>query len=230
MSKTEFEKLLSGINEYVERARQSIPGRDALFLIARSYLENKLSTNAKILVIGAGGGEEIISLGKDNSSWEFVGVDLSEEMLKLANSRIQQEGLKNEVHLHQMEVLNLEDNDFDAATCLLTLHFVPDDGSKLKTLQAIQKRLKPNSPFILVDAVGERETPEFSDNVMAWKRHAQNNGMPIELLDKMFENAMALPFVTENRETELLTQAGFSQIRKIYQGTCFNGWLAIKKP
>ena len=62
---------------------------------------------------------------------------------------------------------------------------------------------------------------------MAWKRHAKNNGMPVEFLDRMVENAMELPFVTEDRETELLIQAGFSKIRKIYQGTWFNGWLAI---
>lgn len=55
------------------------------------------------------------------------------------------------------------------------------------------------------------------------------NGMPVELLERMVENAMELPFVTENRETELLTQAGFSKIRKIYQATWFNGWLAVRQ-
>lgn len=173
MSRVDFEKhVLTGIDDYVLRARQSIPGRDALFLIARSCLENKLPANARILVIGAGGGEEIISCGKYNTGWTFVGVDLSEEMLKLATSRTKHEGLSNEVQLHKMEVLNLEDRGFDAATCFLTLHFVPDDGSKLATLRAIWERLKPNSPFILVDGAGQRETTEFSDNVMAWKRHA----------------------------------------------------------
>ena len=235
MSKIDFEKhVLTGIDDYVLRARQSIPGRDALFAIARCYLENKLlenklSTNAKILVVGAGGGEEIISLGKHNPSWRFVGVDLSAKMLELANSRIQQEDLKNEVQLHKMEVLNLEDKDFDAATCFLTLHFIPDDGSKLATLQAIQKRLKPNSPFILVDGAGERETVEFNDNFMAWKTHAQNNGISAEFLEQMTRTVMELPLVSEDREVELLAQAGFKQIRKVYQGIWFNGWLAVVK-
>lgn len=230
MSKVDFEKhVLTGIDDYVLRARQSIPGRDALFSIARSCLEIKLSANAKILVVGAGGGEEIISCGKDNADWRFVGVDLSEEMLKLATSRIKHEGLNNEIQLHKMEVIDLEDRGFDAATCFLTLHFVPDDGSKLATLQAIRTRLKPKSPFIVVDGAGQRETTEFSDNMMTWKRHAQNNGMPIDFLDKMVENAIELPFVTEEREVELLAEAGFSEIRKIYQGAWFNGWLAVRK-
>lgn len=53
--------------------------------------------------------------------------------------------------------------------------------------------------------------------------------MPVELLDKMIENAMGLPFVTEEREVELLVEAGFSEIRKIYQGTWFNGWLSVRQ-
>lgn len=228
MSKVAFEKhILTGIDDYVLRARQSIPGRDALFLIARSYLENKLSVDAKILVVGAGGGEEIISCGKNNTSWKFVGVDLSKEMLKLAASRIKHEGLSNEVRLLKIEVIDLEERNFDAATCFLMLHFIPDDGSKLTTLQAIRKRLKPNSPFILVDGAGQRETTTFNNDVMAWKKYAQNNGMPAELLDRMVENAMDLPFVTEEREAELLAEAGFFEIRKIYQGTWFNGWLSV---
>ena len=238
MSKIDFEKhILTGIDDYAVRARQSIPGRDAFFAIARCYFENqliknklpenKLSTNAKILVVGAGGGEEIISLGKHNPGWRFVGVDLSEKMLQLANSRVQQENLKNDIQLHKMEVLNLEDKNFDAATCFLTLHFIPDDGSKLATLQAIQKRLKPNSPFMLVDGAGERETVEFNDNFMAWKTHAQNNGISSEFLEQMTKTVMELPFVSEDREIQLLAEAGFEQIRKVYQGIWFNGWLAI---
>ena len=138
-----------------------------------------------------------------------------------------QEDLKNQVQLHKMEVLNLEDKNFDAATCFLTLHFIPDDGSKLATLQAIQKRLKPNSPLMLVDVVGERETVEFNDNFMAWKTHAQNNGISSEFLEQMTKTVMELPFVSEDREIEILAQAGFEQIRKVYQGIWFNGWLAV---
>ncbi|VEP13380.1 Methyltransferase type 12 [Hyella patelloides LEGE 07179] len=227
MSETDFEKhILTGIDDYVLQARQCIPGRDALFLMARCYFENKLTKDAKILVVGAGGGEEIVSLGKYNPSWSFVGVDLSEKMLKLAHIRIQQEDLKNDVQLHRKEVFNLEERDFDAATCFLTLHFVPDDGSKLKILQTIKTKLKPNSPFILVDAAAMKETAEFRDDVLAWKRHAQNNGMPPEHLDKLVENTMNVPFVTEDRELELLASSGFKQIKKMYQGTWIHGWLS----
>lgn len=230
MSQIDFEKhVLTGVEEYVLRARQSIPARDAIFLIARALFENKLAESSKILVVGAGGGEEILSLGKPNPGWKFVGVDLSEAMLKLADTRFAQEQLQNKVELHRTDVRNLDDKDFDAATCILTLHFVADDGAKLAMLQAIRERLKSEALFFLVDGAGESGNPEFTENVAAWKRHAQNNGMPVEMVEKMVENTMNLPLVTEEREIELLRSAGFADVRKVYQGIHVNGWLSVCK-
>lgn len=228
MSQIDFEtQVLTGVENYILRARQSIPGRDAIFLIARALFETKLGNRSKILVVGAGGGEEILSLGKPNPDWQFVGVDLSEAMLKLADTRFAQEQLQNKVELHRADVHNLDGKDFDAATCILTLHFVADDGAKLTMLQAIRERLKSEALFLLVDGAGEKGKPEFQDNVAAWKRHAQNNGMPLEMVNKMVENTMNLPLVTEEREVELLREAGFVDVRKVYQGIHVNGWLSV---
>lgn len=230
MSQTDSEKHdLTVVDEYTLRARQSVAGRDASLLIARAFFENKLAANAKILVVGAGWGDEILSLGKPNPEWEFVGVDLSEEMLELARSRFAAENLPNKVELHQTDIRNLDDENFDAATCILTLHFVPDDGAKLAVLQAIQKRLKQGAPLFLVDAVREKDEAEYQENVAAWRRHALNNGMPVEMIDKMIENSMNLPIVTEQRELELLHEAGFSKTRKVYQGIHVNGWLSVRQ-
>ncbi len=230
MSQVDFEKHAStGIEEYVLRARQSIPGRDAIFLIARALFEIKLAENAKILVVGAGGGEEILSLGLPNPGWQFVGVDLTKAMLELAETRFAQKQLPNKVELHQTDIRNLDETDFDAATCILTLAFVADDGAKLAMLRAIRERLKSGALFLLVEGVLEKEDAQFQENVRAWKRHAQNNGMPIELTEIMVENTLKLPLVTEERELELLREAGFADARKVFQGIHVNGWLSMCK-
>lgn len=202
-----------------------VVGRDALFLINRAFFENKLGANPKILVVGSGWGDEIYLFGKPNPGWQFVGVDTSEEMLKLAQGRFAAENLPNKVELHQTDVRELTDENFDAATCILTLHFIPDGGAKLEILQAIRQRLKTGAPFFLVDAVREKSEASFQENVKAWKRHAENNGAPPETIEKMAEITMTLPFVTEERETELLREANFAEIRKVYQGIFINGWL-----
>ena len=227
MSESELEKdVLTVVNENILRAGQMVVGRDALFLIVRALFENKLNEDAKILVVGSGWGDEIFLLGVPNPGWQFVGVDLSEAMLKLARARIARENLSNKVELHQSDVRELNDENFDAATCVLTLHFVPDDGAKLALLQAIRQRLKPGAPFYLVDGVREEDEAVFEENLAAYKRHAQNNGAPPDVIEKMVEYTMTLPLVSEDRETELLREAGFAEIRKVYQGIFINGWLA----
>lgn len=48
---------------------------------------------------------------------------------------------------------------FDAATCILTLHFVaPDD--RRRTLAEIRRRLKPGAPFVMAHISFPQGSPE----------------------------------------------------------------------
>jgi len=111
--------------------------------------------------------------------------------------------------------------------CILTAHFVADDGAKANFLTAIRQRLKPGAPLVIVNLCGTSKDPAFAEAVRAWRRHAEVNAMPAEHLDAMVTNALALPFVSEAREHELLAAAGFTATRRIYQGLCFLGLLAF---
>ncbi|CAN7676500.1 hypothetical protein [Paenibacillus sp. LjRoot56] len=71
---------------YETNARISIPTYDALFGMVQSYFRAELSgEGASVLVIGAGGGNELSAWGPTNPEWTFTGVDISEESLRLPN-------------------------------------------------------------------------------------------------------------------------------------------------
>lgn len=106
--------------------------------------------------------------------------------------------------LHNGDITHVNDGEFDAATCILTAHFVADDGAKANFLTAIRQRLKPGAPLVIVNLCGTSKDPAFAEAVRAWRRHAEVNAMPAEHLDAMVTNALALPFVSEAREHELL--------------------------
>ncbi len=218
----------SRINEYADLAERYIPGRLAIFAIVESAFHELLTTEpAKILVLGAGGGEDILRLGTENPSWSFVGVDTFEPMVEMAKVRLAASPVGERSVVHTTAIDQLDDTGFDAATCILTAHFVPDDGSKLAFFEAIRGRMKPGAPLAIIDGVGvagERDT-ELLRRI--WVRHAMRNGIPEAEAAKNAKNFSNIPVVSAEREEELLQAAGFKDLVPIFQGLAIRGWLAF---
>lgn len=73
---------------YEENARVSIPTYDMLFTMVQSYFRAQLGEKeSSLLVIGAGGGNELAVWGPSNPKWTFTGVDPSKEMLQTVPNR-----------------------------------------------------------------------------------------------------------------------------------------------
>lgn len=229
MAAMKFEDLkLPDLDNHAKLAEQFIPGRRAIFVIVEaSFLELLPPGPARILVVGAGGGEEILRLGQDSPNWSFVGIDTHQPMVELARKRLAETpvGARSEVHTTTIEGLDQE--DFDAATCILTAHFVPDDGAKLAFFKAIRARMKPGAPLAIVDGVGVAGEPETELLRRIWKRHAVRNGVAAEVAESNAENFKKVAVVSAEREVELLTSAGFERITPIFRGLAIKGWLAF---
>ncbi|MVM33957.1 hypothetical protein GO755_28235 [Spirosoma sp. HMF4905] len=45
---------------------------------------------------------------------------------------------------------------YGAATLLLVLHFLDDQGAKLNLLKAISQRLAPGAPFVMLDITSDK--------------------------------------------------------------------------
>ncbi|ODR98076.1 hypothetical protein AUC68_11305 [Methyloceanibacter methanicus] len=90
MTALKFEdQEIPDLDEYATLAEQFIPGRRAIFaIVAASFLELLPKGPARILVVGAGGGEDILRLGSDSADWSFVGADTYQPMVELARRRL----------------------------------------------------------------------------------------------------------------------------------------------
>jgi tRNA (cmo5U34)-methyltransferase len=222
------EQHLPDLNDYASLAEQFIPGRRAIFAIVEaSFLELLPEGAARILVVGAGGGEEIMHLGLNNPKWSFVGVDTHQPMVELARRRLAETPVGTRSQVLTMSIENLDENDFDAATCILTAHFVPDDGAKLAFFKAIRSRLKPGASLAIVDGVGVAGEAQTELLRRIWKRHAVRNGVAEEVAESNAQNFKKVAVVSAERQEDLLTSAGFERLTPIFHGLAIKGWLAF---
>lgn len=211
--------------DYQKNSRKFIPGYDGLYSLAQVLLAQNLPDEAEILIVGAGGGKEVVQFGKAFRDARLTGVDPAEKPLDAARELIEKANLESRVSLHLGTIDDLDDKLYDAATALLVMHFLPDDGAKLNFLKAIHRRLKPGAKLILADGCYDKNSGEFARLLKAFTSHAELNGAPPEILAqtlKFIEESSQS--VSETREFELLAEAGFGDIRRFYQGLWFNGW------
>jgi tRNA (cmo5U34)-methyltransferase len=128
---------------YDERIRKLYPFYETIHPAINAILRGLLGRESELLILAAGTGAEILELGKTNPGWRFLGVDPAQPMLDLAKKKIQAAGLAERVSLFKGYVDELPtDKLYDGGTVAMVLHFVPDDGGKLKLLCGVAKRLK----------------------------------------------------------------------------------------
>ncbi|MGK7938470.1 MAG: class I SAM-dependent methyltransferase [Xenococcaceae cyanobacterium] len=209
--------------------RKAIPGYEALHEMAYTLLEKNSSQQSHVLVTGSGTGMEIINLCQRNPHWKFIGVEPSTDMMEIAKNRIEIQGFTQQVKWHPDYVDSLPETQvMDAATLLLIMHFIPDDGSKLSLLQNIAKRLKSGATLVLADLHGDRESNSFKQLLLVWKSFYFNRLENISIEDKnKFDKAVnSIYLIPENRIASLLKEVGFIEITRFYNAFLFGGWSA----
>ncbi|VEP11754.1 conserved hypothetical protein [Hyella patelloides LEGE 07179] len=218
-------------SQYDLDIRKAIPGYQALHSMAQSLLQTSLHTSARLLVVGSGTGMELINYCQQNPQWILTGVDPSSEMMAIAKQELINQGFLEQVALHLGYLDTLPKTEpMDAATLMLVMHFIPDDGSKLKLLKNIAHRLKPGAELILADLFGDISLPYFVKLMQSWKElyFSQLDETARIKAEENFQNSInnSIYFVPEARIIELLQTAGFSKITKFYNAFLFGGWIA----
>lgn len=207
---------------YAERTARLVPGLSDLHAMAALLLAERAPADARVLVLGAGGGLELRAFARAQPRWRFDGVDPSAQMLQLAQATLGP--LRDRVDLHQGYIDSAPHGPFDAAACLLTLHFLPGPERRA-TLEAIHRRLRPGAALVVAhhsvagdDAQRER-----------WLARSVAFGAaqpPQRAADSAAAMRRSLPLLSPEQDAALLREAGFTEVELFYAALSFRGWVA----
>lgn len=213
----------AAVARYAEGPRRAVPGFGVLHQLVDQLLGETVPEQGRVLVVGAGGGLELTHLAERHAGWTFDGVDPSSEMLRLAETTMGP--LAARAALHEGYVTDAPAGPFDAATCLLTLHFVPADERRA-TLEEIRRRLRPGAPLLTF----HHSVPAGEARATWLARQARFAGGPdadAERIDRAVEQMSArLPLLTPGEDEALLREAGFRDVGLFYAALSFRGWVA----
>ena len=114
--------------------QRAIPGVEALYLLVRAALDSLLQEQARVLLVGAGGGREIETLAPSPKGYSFIAVDPAVAMLDQARACAAACAAQDRTMFIPGLVYDVPEQPLcDAATSLLVMHLLADDGRRLTT-------------------------------------------------------------------------------------------------
>ena len=212
------------VARYTEGPRRFVPGFADLHTMTAILLAERAPADARILVLGAGGGLELKALADRQEAWTFDGVDPSPEMLALARRTIGDHASR--VSLHEGLINIAPEGPFDAATCLLTLHFLAAD-ERQRTAREILRRLKPGAPFVAAHSSFPQGEDEREVWLSRYAAFAVASGVDPEAVKPMKAKVAAhLSMLAPEQDEAILREAGFRDVSLFYSAFTWRGWIA----
>ncbi len=214
----------TAIASYAENAIRRVPGLNDIHRMSALLLAERTPPDGRVLVVGAGGGMELKLFAQSFPGWQFDGVDPSAEMLNLARTSLGE--LASRVQLHHGYVEAAPKGPFDAASCLLTLHFTTE-AERYKILCEVHSRLKPRGAFVAMHYSITGNPAERDLWLSRCADFAISSGVdPAQARTAATAIGKQLPILAPDQDEALMRKAGFSDIRVFYVGLAFRGWVA----
>lgn len=123
------------------------------FGLTRQYLWDDLlplkkytKDNYKVLDLGCGTGR-LYHLFKDFQDVKYVGADQSAGQIAVAREKLP--GVNFQIA--EMTKLPFKKGEFDVVYCIATFHHLPDEKSRVKSLQEMKRVVKPGSYIIMTN-------------------------------------------------------------------------------
>lgn len=212
------------VAQYLDGPRRFVPGLADLHRMTGILLAERVPHDARILVLGAGGGMELKAMADAHPGWTFVGVDPSQAMLNLAAGTLGR--LASRVAFVHGYIEDAPLGPFDAATCLLTLHFL-DADERRRTASDIRRRLKAGAPFVAAHGSFPQDSEQRPLWLSRYAAFALASGVDPEQVSKARDAVDAhVNMFSPDQDEAILRDAGFSDVSLFFTAFTFRGWVA----
>lgn len=211
------------VAHYHQGLPRLVPGFCDLQRMALVLLAERAPLDARVLVLGAGGGLELKAFADAQPGWRFDGVDPSHEMLALARDTVQEHAAR--IRLHEGYVDAAPEGPFDAAACLLTMHFMPL-CERRHAVRAIRRRLRRGAPFVAAHMSFAQDEDERALWLARDEAYAVASGAaPEEARHRREVIERVLPVLAPEQDEALLREEGFKDVGMFYAAGVFRGWI-----
>lgn len=214
----------AAVAQYAEGPVRFVPGYAELHRMTAILLGERAPADAHVLVLGAGGGMEMKALAEAHAQWTFEGVDPAAEMLKLAERTLGDHAPR--VELREGYIEDASEGPFDAAACLLTLHFLPR-AERVRTAAEIRRRLAPGAAFVAAHSSFPQDAETRPQWLSRYAAYAVAAGADPEMAEKARTGVAAhLDLLSPEEDEAVLREAGFSDVAMFYAAFTWRGWVA----
>ena len=212
------------LEAYAERARAMVPAYQDIHRMAAVLIAERAPRDGRILVLGGGGGLETKALADAQPGWTFDLVDPAAAMLDLAASNLADRSTR--VRMHHGYIDSAPTGPFDAATSLLTLHFLAEDERRA-TAAEVRRRLVTGAPFVVmhlsVPQCDESERKLWLQRHVAYLVAAGVDPADAEKARQTITTQV--PFLTPEQDRSVLVDAGFTAVTEFFSAFTFRGWV-----
>ncbi|ODT87298.1 class I SAM-dependent methyltransferase [Phenylobacterium sp. SCN 70-31] len=208
---------------YADGPRRFVPGLDALHRMTGVLLAERAPPDARVLVLGAGGGLELKALADSHPGWTFTGVDPAGPMLRLAERTLGP--LSERVELVKGYIEDAPEGPYDAAVCLLTLHFL-DPEERRRTAGEIRRRLRTGAPFVAAHSSFPQDPAAREVWLGRYAAYAVASGVePDKAYGARDSVRAALDLLDPDADEAVLRAAGFRDVAMFYAAFTWRGWV-----
>ncbi|PKL33305.1 MAG: SAM-dependent methyltransferase [Spirochaetae bacterium HGW-Spirochaetae-10] len=205
-------------------ARMSAMSGALHFLLESVFAD--LPTEAQILCVGAGTGEELLALSRISPRWRFTVVEPSGAMLQVCRKRADEAGLTSRCTFHEGYVDSLPAVQvYNAATCFLVSQFILETEARTSFFKEIALRLLPSGILASSDLSSD---PDHFDALLAlWQRVMSPGDRSPESIARMkTAYAKDVAILTPQALATLIESAGFKRPVPFFQAGLIHAWYA----